>query len=185
MAADWLNPSQARIWGQARNVPTETIKIAAWLTVMSIAISRRFQNGRVSWTPRITFIASMMPTNKLEDNQRRAARPKEIMPVGGCSRRRFNSRAISESASGREQVREVGRSARCPADSGATPISRMIHGKTLDCQADDQSHERHQGGDRVEGDGGRPRQDLMIVDSGPGPYGRFASRQSAQVQRRR
>ena len=66
-------------------VTTTTIRIVAWLNVMTTAIMRCFQHGRVSSTPMIRFMASMIETNTLDDSQRIASRPKEIRPVGGCS----------------------------------------------------------------------------------------------------
>ena len=41
----WLSPSHLRIWGQARVVANTAIKIAAWVTVRSIAIRRTFPEG--------------------------------------------------------------------------------------------------------------------------------------------
>ncbi len=129
IAAAWPSPSQRRICGQARNVPTQTIKIAAWLTVMSIAISRRFQNGRVSWTPRITFIASMMASNELEDNHSKAASPNEMIPAGGCALRRFELPSDQRESIGRQQVPKHLNRFDCPARLWSIPIHRINHGQ--------------------------------------------------------
>ena len=77
-----------------------------------MAISRTFQNGRVSWTPTIWFMASMMATNRLDDSQSKATRPNEMMPVGGFCCRLASSRSTIEAAS--RAASRAASAGRCP-----------------------------------------------------------------------
>ena len=125
---------------------------------MTIAITRRFQNDRVSFTPRMKFIASMISTKTLDDSQRTAARPNEINPDGGS---RSESRQLVRDERGGVGRQQITKRLRKIGDRLA-PHLALDPGKPVGRQRDQERHERHEGGERIKGDSGRPSQDRVV-----------------------
>ena len=80
-----LRPIQPMTVGPTANATSAPTRIAAWITVMTIAVRRIFQNGRVSSTPLIRFIASMIAENKLDASQSVTNNPIDKRPTLGFS----------------------------------------------------------------------------------------------------